>query len=81
MRSWSSRAGVFLAISYVMNDLLMGFFLVFVGFVVLMIVWGRMRRRVGGGFGPTELSDGSMTTTPTGYPEEMRGHGKKISRM
>ena len=33
----------------------------------------------GGGFGPTEFSDGSMTTTPTGYPEEMHGHGKTIS--
>ena len=37
------------------------------------------RRRVGGGLGPTEFSDGSLTTTPTGYPEEMHGHGKKIS--
>jgi hypothetical protein len=34
---------------------------------------------MGGGFGPTELSDGSMTIEPTGYPEEMHGHAKKIT--
>jgi len=62
-----------------MTDFLTGFVLIFAAFVVLFIVWGRMRRQVGGGFGPTELSDGSMTTTPTGYPEEMRGHAKKIT--
>ena len=46
--------------------------------VVLLAVLGRMRRQVGGGLGPTEFSDGHMTTTPTGYPEEMHGHGKTI---
>ena len=51
----------------------------FVAVVVLMAVIGRMRRQVGGGLGPTELSDGSITSSPTGYPEEMHGHGKKIS--
>jgi hypothetical protein len=51
----------------------------FVAVVVLMAVIGRWRRQMGGGFGPTEFSDGSMTTTPTGYPEEMKGHGKTIS--
>ena len=51
----------------------------FVAVVVLMAVIGRWRRQMGGGFGPTEFSDGSMTTTPTGYPEEMKGHGKSIS--
>ena len=50
-----------------------------VAFVVLFIVLSRMRRQVGGGLGPTEFSDGSMTTMPTGYPEEMKGHGKRIS--
>jgi hypothetical protein len=25
-----------------------------------------------------DFSDGSMTTTPTGYPEAMHGRGKKI---
>ena len=59
-------------------SLMLGFIGVFVGFVVLMIVWSRWRRQTGGGFGPTEMSDGSMTTTPTGYPEEMKGHGKTI---
>ena len=50
----------------------------FVAVVALMAVIGRLRRQVGGGIGPTEFSDGSMTTTPTGYPEEMKGRGKKI---
>lgn len=48
-------------------------------FAALLAVLGRMRRQVGGGLGPTELSDGSLTTTPTGYPEEMHGKGKTIS--
>jgi hypothetical protein len=61
-----------------MNDIVIAFVLVIVAFAVLMAVWGRMRRQVGGGLGPTEFSDGSMTTTPTGYPEEMHGRGKKI---
>jgi len=56
-----------------------GLLLVFLAFGALLIVLGRLRRQVGGGFGPTEMSDGSMTTTPTGYPEEMKGHGKTIS--
>lgn len=58
--------------------LFIGLLIIFVGFAVLLAVLGRLRRQVGGGLGPTELSDGSMTTTPTGYPEEMHGHGKKI---
>jgi len=62
-----------------MTSFLTGFVLIFLAFVVLMIVWSRMTRQVGGGFGPTELSDGSMTTSPTGYPEEMHGHAKKIT--
>ena len=61
-----------------MNGLMLGLLGVFVAFVVLLIVLGRLRRQTGGGWGPTELSDGSMTTTPSGYPEEMHGHGKKI---
>lgn len=28
---------------------------------------------------PLWRSDGGMTTTPTGYPEEMKGDGKVIS--
>ena len=59
--------------------LFIGLLFVFFGFVALLAVLARMRRQVGGGFGPTELSDGSMTTGPTGYAEEMHGHGKKIS--
>lgn len=58
--------------------LFIGLLAIFVGFAVLLAVLGRMRRQVGGGLGPTEFSDGSMTTAPTGYPEEMRGRGKKI---
>jgi hypothetical protein len=60
-------------------NLFIGLLLAFFAFVALMAVWARMVRQVGGDFGPTELSDGSMTTTPTGYPEEMHGSGKKIS--
>lgn len=56
-----------------------GMILVFFAFVILMAIWSRWRRQTGGGLGPTEMSDGSMTTSPTGYPEEMHGHGKKIS--
>ena len=62
-----------------MNGFFIGLIAVFVIFAVLMAVWGRMRRQVGGGWGPTEFADGSMTTTPTGYPEEMHGDGKKIT--
>lgn len=62
-----------------MTGLLSGFIIIFLAFVALFVVWGILRRRVSGGFGPTELSDGSMTTAPTGYPEEMHGHAKKIT--
>jgi hypothetical protein len=62
-----------------MNGFLTGIALVVVALIALAIVLSRLRRQVGGGLGPTEFSDGSMTTTPTGYPEEMKGHGKKIS--
>jgi len=60
------------------TGLLIGFIVVFFGFVALLAIWSRWRRQMGGGIGPQELSDGSMTTSPTGYPEEMHGHGKKI---
>jgi hypothetical protein len=62
-----------------MNDLMIGLGLAFVALIVLATVWSRWRRQTGGGFGPTEFSDGHMTTTPTGYPEEMKGHGKTIT--
>ncbi len=62
-----------------MNGMFIGLLALFFGFVVLMAIWSRWRRQTGGGFGPQEMADGSMTTTPTGYPEEMHGHGKKIS--
>ena len=62
-----------------MTGFLIGMLALFAAFVVLMAVWARWRRQTGGGFGPSEFSDGSMTTTPTGYPEEMHGKGKKIS--
>jgi hypothetical protein len=61
-----------------MTSLIVTLLVIFVAFAVLLAVLGRLRRQVGGGLGPTELSDGSMTTTPTGYPEEMKGGGKKI---
>jgi hypothetical protein len=62
-----------------MNSMFLGLIGIFFGGIVLLIVWSRWRRQMGGGFGPTEFSDGSMTTTPTGYPEEMHGRGKKIA--
>ncbi len=61
-----------------MTTLFIALVVIFVAFAVLLAVLGRMRRQVGGGLGPTEMTDGSMTTTPTGYPEEMKGAGKKI---
>ena len=61
-----------------MTGFVIGMVVILLAFVALLAVLGRMRRQVGGGFGPTEFSDGSMTTTPTGYPEEMKGSGKKI---
>jgi hypothetical protein len=62
-----------------MNGVFIGLLALFFGFVVLMAVWGRWRRQMGGGLGPTEMSDGSMTTTPKGYPEEMHGNAKTIA--
>jgi hypothetical protein len=61
-----------------MTSFFIALLVIFLAFGALLAVLGRMRRQVGGGLGPTELSDGSMTTTPTGYPEEMHGAGKKI---
>jgi hypothetical protein len=61
-----------------MSGMMWGLLGLFFGFVILMAVLLYLRRQVGGGLGPTEMSDGSMTTTPTGYPEEMHGSGKKI---
>ena len=61
-----------------MTGMFIGLLALFFGFVVLVAVWSRWRRQTGGGWGPTEMSDGSMTTTPTGYPEEAKGQGKKI---
>ncbi|HWS73332.1 MAG TPA: hypothetical protein VN605_14565, partial [Thermoanaerobaculia bacterium] len=58
---------------------LIGIVLLIIGFGALLAVLGRLRRQVGGGLGPTEMSDGSITSSPTGYPEEMHGHGKTIS--
>jgi hypothetical protein len=62
-----------------MTGMILGLLGVFIGFCVLMAVLSRMRHQTGGGLGPTEHADGSMTTQPTGYPEEMHGHGKTIS--
>lgn len=62
-----------------MTGFFIGVLVAFFAFVVLLAVWSRWRRQMGGGLGPTELSDGSMTTTPTGYPEEMHGDAKSIT--
>jgi hypothetical protein len=61
-----------------MNGLLLSLIVIFALLIVLAAVWSRMRRQAGGGLGPTTFSDGHMTTTPTGYPEEMKGSGKVI---
>ncbi|HEV7920653.1 MAG TPA: hypothetical protein VGR02_07670 [Thermoanaerobaculia bacterium] len=61
-----------------MTGMLIGLIAIVVGLSAIFAIWARWRRQMGGGFGPTELSDGSMTTTPTGYPEEMHGNAKKI---
>lgn len=57
---------------------IIGWVVLFAAVLVLMVVIGRLRRQVGGGLGPSEFSDGHMTSSPTGYPEEMHGHGKTI---
>ena len=62
-----------------MTGVFWGLFALFAGFVVLAAVIAVLRRRVGGGFGPTERADGSMTVAPTGYPEDQEGHAKTIS--
>lgn len=61
-----------------MTSTIIAMAVLFAAVVALMLVIGRLRRQVGGGLGPTEFSDGSMTSSPTGYPEEMKGHGKTI---
>ena len=62
----------------IMNGVFWGLFALFAGFVVLAAVMAVLRRRVSGGWGPTELSDGRMTTSPTGYRENDKGHAKTI---
>lgn len=62
-----------------MNSVMIGLIVAFFAFVALLAVWSRWRRQMGGGWGPTEMSDGSMSTTPKGYPEEMEGGAKTIS--
>ncbi len=62
-----------------MTSVFIGLLALFFGFVALMAVIAVLRRRVGGGFGPTERADGSMTISPTGYPEGHHGSGKTIA--
>ena len=62
-----------------MTGFYVAIFVIVVGLFVMVAVWSRWRRQTGGGLGPQGFSDGHMTTTPTGYPEEMHGHGKVIS--
>ncbi|MFL6248623.1 MAG: hypothetical protein ACJ74H_21550 [Thermoanaerobaculia bacterium] len=62
-----------------MNGFVIALIAVFFAVVVLVAVWSRWRRQMGGGVGPLWRSDGGLTTTPTGYPEEMKGDGKVIS--
>ena len=64
-----------------MTSFLIAMLVMIVAFFALIAVWFRWRRQTGGGWGPQEFSDGSMTVSPTGYPEEMHGSGKKISAL
>lgn len=66
------------ALLLLMNDLVFAMVAIVIALGALIAVWSRWRRQMGGGMGPQEFSDGSMSTGPTGYPEEMHGHGKKI---
>jgi hypothetical protein len=60
------------------NSLMWAGIILFAIFIVFIAVWVRWRHQGGGGYGPTEFSDGSMTITATGYPEEMKGSNKRI---
>ncbi len=51
---------------------------ILLAFGALLAVLGVMRRKTGGGLGPTEFSDGSISAGPTGYPEDSSGSGHKI---
>ena len=64
-----------------MTSFLIAMLVMIVAFFALIAVWARWRRQAGGGWGPQEFSDGSMTVSPTGYPEEMHGHAKTISAI
>lgn len=55
-----------------------GLVAVFVLVALLFAVIGVLRRRTGGGLGPTEFGDGSISSGPTGYPEDSKGAGHKI---
>jgi hypothetical protein len=61
-----------------MTSFLLALFAIAVGLFLVIGIWARWRRQTGGGWGPTQFSDGSMTINPTGYPEEMKGHAHKI---
>ena len=78
MRGDSKPAGTTNDPPSVMNGMFIAIIVVFFGVVVLAAVWSRWRRQTGGGVGPLWRADGGMTTTPTGYPEEMKGDGKVI---
>ena len=79
MSVWPSFVARLVNTNKGMTSFVIGGVLIVIAVTALAILLARMNRQVGGGFGPTELSDGSMTTSPTGYPEEMKGRGKKIS--
>lgn len=55
-----------------------GLILLFAAFVILMIYMARLRRRVGGGLGPTFMSDGSVTTNAQGHPTHAAGHSGEM---
>jgi hypothetical protein len=53
---------------------------IFAGILTLIGVWHRWYHQMGGrAYGPFKRSDGGMTVSATGYPEEMKGHAKVIS--
>jgi hypothetical protein len=55
-----------------------GLIALFAFFVFLLVLMARLRRRVGGGLGPTFTSDGSVTTSPEGHPTHAAGHSHEM---
>lgn len=53
-----------------------GAILIIAAVTLLLILLSRLRRQAGGGMGPTFMSDGSVSVTPKGHPEEASEPGE-----